>query len=108
MKIERTLLYCRFSRRYLGFREFQECVRIALEDEERLLYVGAIYQEVGEKFGVSASGVERNLRTVLQYAWSRGGKEPLEQLSGGTFYDKPTVSEVIEILVCYLKEHEER
>ena len=53
MKIERTLLYCRFSRRYLGFREFQECVRIALEDEERLLYVGAIYQEVGEKFGVS-------------------------------------------------------
>lgn len=31
----------------------------------------------------------------------------METISGGKFYSKPTVGEVIEIMACYLKEHPE-
>lgn len=108
MHIERVLLHCRFSRRYHGYRELMECVKLACEKEERLLYVTGIYSEVGEMFSLSASGVERNIRTMVEYAWKNGGKEQMENLSGGILYEKPTVSEVIEMLVCYLNDGEGR
>lgn len=106
--IEKTLLYCRFSMRYQGYRELRECIKIAVEKEERLMYVGGIYQEVAEKYHISASGVERNIRTVLNRAWENGSKEPLEELAGGKLYERPSVSEVIEMLACYLKEQEKK
>lgn len=104
MKVERVLMYCKFSRRYQGYRELKECISIALEDEDRLLYVGGIYYEVAQKHQITASGVERNIRTVLNHAWENGGQKSLEKLSGGTFYEKPSASELIEILVCSIKE----
>ena len=108
MNIERILLECRFSRRYRGYRELEECVKLALEKEERLLCVYGIYTEVGRKHNISASGVERNIRTLLNHAWNNGGKEPLERISGGKIYDRPSVSEVIEIITCYLKEEQRK
>ena len=104
MKVECVLMYCKFSRRYQGYHELKECISIALEDEERLLYVGGIYCEVALKHRISASGVERNIRTVLNHAWRNGGRKSLEALSGGIFYEKPSASELIEVLVCSIKE----
>ncbi len=102
MKLEQAMQYCKFSRRYRGYRELIDCVKIALDEEERLLYVTGIYYEVGTKHHISPSGVERNIRTLVDHAWKNGAKEALEELSGGKIYDKPSVSEVIEILVCYM------
>ena len=103
MNVEQVLWNCRFSKRYEGYGELLGCVMIAMEEEDRLRYVGGIYYEVGKKHHISASGVERNIRTLLTYAWENGGKEPLEKLAGGILYEKPSVSETIEILVCYMK-----
>lgn len=103
MNIEEVMRFCRFSRCYHGYKELIECVQLAFEKEERLLYVTGIYQEVAKKHHISASGVERNIRTMIRYAWKNGGREPLEKISGGKLYEKPTVSDVMEILVCYLK-----
>lgn len=103
MNVEQVLLNCRFSKRYEGYRELKDCVEMALEEEERLLYVSRIYYDVGKKHHISASGVERNIRTLLSHVWKNGGQEALEELSGGKLYEKPTVSELIEILVCHMK-----
>jgi len=103
MDLDRLMLYCRLSRRYTGYLELQECLKIALEDEERLLYVTGIYREVGEKFYGSAGRIERNIRTLLNYSWKNGGKEPLEKIFGRKLDSKPRVGEVIEGFVCYLK-----
>lgn len=105
MDVEKVLRYCRFSMCYRGFSELKECVLIVLENEERLLYVTDIYNEVAKKFHLSGSGVERNIRTVLGHALENGGKKRLEALAGCKFFEKPTVSEVIELLACYIKEH---
>lgn len=107
MDVEKLLRYCRFSKCYHGFLALKECVLIALEDEERLLYVTDIYNEAARKFRLSRSGVERNIRTALSHAWQNGGRERMEALAGGKFFEKPSVSEVIELLVCYIKEHQD-
>lgn len=107
MDMEQLFQQCRFSKRYQGYYAFRECLSIALENEETLLYMTGIYVEAGQRCHAPWQHVERNIRTMLNYSWKNGGKEVLEMLSGGVLYQKPTVSEVIEILTCYLKEHPE-
>ena len=106
MDVEKILRHCRFSKCYHGFLALKECVLIALENEERLLYVTDIYNEVARKFHLSGSGIERNIRTALSRAWQNGGRERMEALAGCRFLEKPAVSEVIELLTCYIKEHQ--
>ena len=105
MKMETLLSRCRFSRRFQGYRALTECINIALEDENRLLCLTDIYKEAAEKCGVSWKRLERNLRTMLDYSWKNGGMRQLEEVSGGIFYEKPTVGDVIEVIVCYLREN---
>ena len=105
MDAEQLLKQCRFSKRYQGYQCLIECIRIASEDEEKLLYVTEIYTDVAQKFNISWKSVERNIRTAFDYSWKNGGKEQLELLAGGTFYEKPTVGEIIEIFTCYIRAH---
>ena len=104
MNIEEVLMKCRFSKRYQGYHAFRECLLIALDNEETLLYMTGIYMDAAKKLHISWKLVERNIRTMLNYSWNNGGKEQLEHLSGGKLYEKPTIGEVLEILVFYLKE----
>ena len=105
--MDKILRQCKFSKRHQGYRELRECIRIVLIDEERLLHVTGIYSEVAKTFDITWSGVERNIRTAFDYAWVNGGREEMEKMAGGVFYGKPTISEVIEVLACYTKEHPE-
>ena len=105
MSLDRILTYCKFSKRYQGYHALRECIEIALKEEERLLYITGIYYDVAEHRGITASGVDRNIRTAIKHAWENGGKEPMEVIAGGKLYDKPSVSEVLEIMVCHIKEH---
>lgn len=105
MDTRKVLKQCKFSRRYQGYRELQECLRIVLDDEERLLRITEVYLEAGQKFDISWNGVEKNIRTALTRAWERGGKEEMEHLFGGEFFEIPTVGETIEMFAEYIKDH---
>lgn len=63
---------------------------------------------MAQKYRISCRCIERYIRTARDYAWQRGCKEFLEEISGGTFYEAPSVGELIEILAVYLKEEQER
>lgn len=107
MNMEQLFRKCKFSKRYLGYQALQECVLITLEDEEALLFMTGIYMDAAKRCHTSWKQVERNIRTMLDCSWKAGGKETLEQISGGVLYAKPSVGEVIEIFTYYLKEHPE-
>ena len=107
MDLEQLFMQCRFSKRYLGYHAFRECLRITLADEDALLYMTGIYVDAGKMCNSTWKKVERNIRTMLDYAWNTGGKESLELLSGCPLTQKPTVSEVLEIFTCYMKSHPE-
>lgn len=106
MDIEQIFRQCRFSKRYQGYYALWECLCIALENEDELLYMTGIYVEAAKKCHTSWQQVERNIRTMLDHSWQNGGKEVLEEFAGGVLYKKPTVGEVIEILTSYLKVHQ--
>ena len=103
MELEELFTQCHFSKRYLGYYALKECVRITLEDENALLYLTGIYINAGKECNSSWKQVERNIRTMLNASWKCGAMKTLEYISGGKFYERPTVGNIIEILVCYLK-----
>ena len=107
MDLEQLFMQCRFSKRYIGYHVFRECLQITLADENALLYVTGIYMDAGKQSGHTWKQVERNIRTMLDYAWKSGGKEQMELLSGCPLQRQPTVGEALEIFTCYVKAHPE-
>ena len=103
MNTERILRQCGLSVRHRGFRALQECVKLALEDESKLLSVTKLYQEVSTTSHLHYRNVERNIRTALDYAWKYGGQEQMEHLFGCELSTKPTAGEMIELLVNHIQ-----
>ena len=81
----------------------------AIEDPEALMSVTKnIYPQVASKFGTSAGNVERNIRYVIESAWSKMGEdEPDKEIAEliGDTSKKPTNS--VFILSCseWIKYH---
>lgn len=70
-----------------GFGMIVDAVDILLEDPYAPL-VRDVYTTVGQKHGVSASAVERNIRTAVESAFRSGGHEALEKMFGGLISEK--------------------
>lgn len=105
MDIDSLLKQCRFPKRLNGYYPLRECVKIVVEDENRLLNLSSVFSEVSNRLQVNYDTIERNIRTIIKHSWTRGGKEELEKISNGTLYQSPSVGEIIEILACYLIDH---
>ncbi len=104
-KAEQLIRKARFSKRYQGYRYLLECIELVLEDDNRLCALSReVYQPIARKYHVSCRCIERDIRTARDCAWLKGGKEFLEKISGGKFYEIPSVGELIEILALHLKE----
>lgn len=107
MNLEKLFQLCRFSKRYRGYYMFRDCLHIILEDEEALQYMTGIYMDVAKKYHTLWKGVERNIRTMLDYSWRTGGKEQFELLTGTALNGRLTTGETLELLTDYVKEHPE-
>lgn len=104
-RTDKLLQNARFSKRYQGYHYLLLCVELASEDESRLCsLIKQIYQPVADQYQLTYQDIERNIRTARDYAWQNGGKEFIEKISGGKFYEPPAVGELIEILAGYLNE----
>ena len=69
---ERLLRSLGTTGKLAGFRCTVYMVERIQEDPEQLqLITKRLYKETGKKFGVSAASVERNLRTLIHFCWSR-------------------------------------
>ena len=93
----------------VGYKYLKEAIMAAIEDPEALMSVTKnIYPQVASKFGTSAGNVERNIRYVIESAWSKmGGNEPDKEIAEliGDTSKKPTNS--VFILSCseWIKYH---
>lgn len=104
-RTDELLQNARFSKRYQGYHYLLLCVELAAEDELRLCsLIKQIYQPVADQYQLTYQDIERNIRTARDYAWQNGGKEFIEKISSGKFYEPPTVGELIEILAGYPNE----
>lgn len=87
---------------YQGYRYLCYAVSLALEDEDRLLFISkSLYPLIAEKYQSNAGTVERNIRTVITVCWDRGNRDLLKEIAPYPLTAKPTAGEFIDILVTY-------
>ena len=103
MDLQQLFWYCRFSMRYRGYAQLKACVELALEDESWLNTHKKLYEETGKRTETTPGSISRNIQTLLNNAWKKGGKERLEELTGIEMTMKPTSQELIRILVNLLR-----
>ena len=96
-----------FSKRYQGYRYLRRCIMLAAEDEERIDHASERnLLAVAEEYHQPPCVVERNIRTMRDRAWAKGGKEALEQMTGMSYPWPPSVGELIEIFLEQVKEED--
>ena len=85
-----------------GYKYLREGIKMAVEDPTIINNVTkGLYPIIGEKYGTSASKVERAIRHAIEVAWNRGRIEAINAIFGARVYigtEKPTNSEFIALV----------
>lgn len=90
-------------KRYKGYKQLMMSVELALDDEERLMYITEnIYNVVADKCYCNRHNIERNIRTVARKAWKNHSGR-LTEIAGYDVINTPSVSELISILTTYVE-----
>lgn len=93
------------KRTYMGYYHLATAIYLVIENEERLLYIHKwLYAEVARMHNTTPYCVERNIRTVKNHLWKKGHRELLTEIAGCPIEEKPSNSEFIDILSCYIKQ----
>lgn len=85
-----------------GYGYLREGIKMAVADPSIINNVTkGLYPIIGEKFGTSASKVERAIRHAIEVAWNRGRVDAVNAIFGARVYigsEKPTNSEFIALV----------
>ena len=74
---------------YVGYFQTVDAVVLCTEMPERLTQITKqVYMEVGKRYGVKWTAVERNIRTVARIAWE-GNRALLEEMVGCELSSRP-------------------
>ena len=85
-----------------GYAYLREGIKMAVNDPQVINNVTKVlYPVIGEKFGTTASKVERAIRHAIEVAWNKGRIEAINAIFGARVYigsEKPTNSEFIALV----------
>ena len=85
-----------------GYQFLREAIKMAINEPEIVNSITKkLYPSIAEKFGTSASKVERAIRHAIEVAWNRGKIENINDVFGLRVYDsneKPTNGEFIALV----------
>lgn len=85
-----------------GYSYLREGIKMAVERPDVINNVTKIlYPKIGEKYGTTASKVERAIRHAIEVAWNRGRIDVINAIFGARVYignEKPTNSEFIALV----------
>lgn len=85
-----------------GYKYLREGIKMAVEEPTVINNVTkGLYPVIGERYGTSASKVERAIRHAIEVAWNRGRIEAINAIFGARVYigtEKPTNSEFIALV----------
>ncbi len=104
--IERVIRRLGFTHTYKGLPCLVEAVELCY-DEPRLLtaVTKEVYPKIAKRRNRPWKNVERNLRTASEACWYRGNRAFLNEMAGYELQTKPTSGELINYIVCYLKDN---
>lgn len=106
VKIKELLQKIGLPPHLLGYKYLEESIYVCYTDEQyRSGITKRLYPYVAQKFDTTPTRVERAIRHSIEYAYTNGNFEILNQVFTGTCYDKgkPTNFHAIAALTEYLK-----
>lgn len=107
--VERLIRHLGVTTKYKGLRYLSDAIAMTIDAErsgDRVMVTKDIYPVVARKHKTTIFAVEQNIRTVSRVIWERNPKR-LVRMAGYSLFDRPTNSELIDILAFYLMEREE-
>lgn len=107
--VERLIRHLGVTTKYKGLRYLSDAIAMTIDAErsgDRVMVTKDIYPVVARKHHTTIFAVEQNIRTVSRVIWERNPKR-LVRMAGYSLFDRPTNSELIDILAFYLMEREE-
>lgn len=104
MDAEQLLRRLCLSGRLKGFGYAAYMIERAAEDPSAVqLITKSLYPETARHFQVSASAVERDLRTLVRSCWYHGDRAFLEVVAERHIPERPTNSEFLDMASAYLR-----
>ena len=101
--IQKALWDLNIPPNYLGAHYLAYAELLVLEDQNRLTMVTKwLYPEVAARYHTSWQAVERNIRTVIAICWEQDAGTRLKQVMGCQFAEKPSPTQLIQLLARYL------
>lgn len=93
--------------RLAGFRYTVSLVEQVAENPECIrLITKRLYPDTARQFGVTASSLERSVRTLVRICWEREEHEFLDHIAGCHVERRPSNTEFIDVLASYLRQNQ--
>lgn len=102
---ERELRRLRIGGTLDGFRYLTTAVAMTVRNPEAIRWVTkGLYIEVAQRHRTTPARVERSIRTAIRMCWERGGRETLDQMAGYHLPQRPTASELIDLVAAHIRD----
>lgn len=107
MTVEELLRSLGIPGNYVGYKQLVLATQLAIEDEDRVLNMyNSIYETVAAEFGTSSKNVEKNIRTVIHFAWGKQySRNQFSKIAGYPYIERPTASEFLDVVSNYSRKH---
>ena len=93
-----------FSGKLRGFRYLTSAIAQTAIDPDRIfLITKVLYPDIAKQYHSTASKVERTIRHSIRRFWEHEGREALEQVAHIHLTQRPTNSELIDLLANYIR-----
>lgn len=93
-----------FSGRMLGLRYLSASIAMTAIAPDKILFVTKeLYPDVAKQYRSTPSKVERAIRHSIHRFWERGGREALDRVTKIHLTQRPTNSELIDLLANYIR-----
>lgn len=103
-EIERLIRSLGISSTYRGYHYLRYSLDLCLYDETYILSVSKLlYPQIAHVFYTTSCSVERDMRTIINVCWERGGRNYLQHIALYPLSKRPSVGEFLNILIYYLK-----
>ncbi len=104
LRVENELRRLHISGTLDGFHYLAAAVAMTVRDPEAIRWVTkGLYIEVAQRHHTTPARVERSIRTAIRVCWERGGWKTLDQMAGYHLTQRPTASELIDLVAAYIR-----
>ena len=90
--------------KYKGYFFVTDAIGLAMNYQDKpIMITKDMYPYLASKYKTKPMNIEHNIRTVVNVCWEKN-KKGMEEIAGYPLTEKPTNSEIVDMVAYYLSE----